>query len=324
MSTNAVTHIKSLKQSRKKPVLSVLIPYFRDDPTALLQALLSQTADKTGIEILIYDDGTGDANLNAKICAAVKSAHSPVHLMIAHQNKGRSAARNALQENAKADWVLFLDADMRPVSPHFLRDYTALIKAEASDVIFGGFTVAEKADTPDQELHRALSEVSDCLSLAARQAAGPQFVASSNLAVRKSVLAAEGFDDGFTGWGWEDSEWAARASKRFALIHADIPALHLGLESTATLLRRFKTSGPNYVRFTQKHPELAQSLSLFQISQTLRKTPGQKLMRPFLKLAISLNVMPIKLRLLALKLWRASYYAEAFSADNFASKALAT
>jgi len=311
--SDAITHIKSLKQHRKKPVLSVLIPYFKDDPTALLHALLSQTAEQDGVEILIYDDGTGDADLNAKVCAAVKSAHSPVHLMIAHENKGRSTARNALQENARADWVLFLDADMRPVWHRFLKDYTTLIEAEMADVIFGGFTVAEKAETPDQELHRALSEVSDCLSLAARQDAGPKFVASSNLAVRKAVLAAEGFDDGFTGWGWEDSEWAARVAKRFELMHADIPALHLGLESTETLLRRFKTSGHNYVRFTEKHPDIAQTLSLFKISQKLRKTPGQKLMRPLLKLAVKLNIMPIKLRLFALKLWRASHYAEAFA-----------
>ncbi|MDB2437235.1 glycosyltransferase family 2 protein [Hellea sp.] len=310
--TSDITHIKSLQQSPKRPKLSVLIPYYRDDPTALLHALLSQTAEQRDVEILIYDDGTGDTDLNAKVCAAVKSAHSSVHLMIAHQNKGRSAARNALQENAKADWVLFLDADMRPVSHHFLSDYVELIDGNVADVIFGGFTVPEKAETADQELHRALSEVSDCLSLAARQAAGPQFVASSNLCVRKSVLTAEGFDDGFTGWGWEDSEWAARVAKRFDLIHAEIPALHLGLESTDTLLQRFKTSGPNYVRFTQKHPDIAQTLSLFKISQKLRKAPGQKLMRPFLRLAVKLNVLPMKLRLLALKLWRASHYAEAF------------
>ena len=308
-----ITHIKSLKQSRAKPQLSVLIPYYKDDPTALLHALLSQTTEQSNVEVLIYDDGTGDADLNAKVCAAVKSAHSSVHLMIAHENKGRSAARNALQENAKADWVLFLDADMRPVSHRFLSDYVELIDAEMADVIFGGFTVPEKADSADQELHRALSEVSDCLSLAARQATGPQFVASSNLAVRKAVLDVEGFDDGFTGWGWEDSEWAARIAKRFELIHADIPALHLGLESTDTLLRRFKTSGHNYVRFTEKHPDIAKTLSLFKISQKLRKTPGQKLMRPFLKLAVKLNLMPLKIRLFALKLWRASHYAEAFA-----------
>jgi len=313
MSQNDITHIKSLKQSRKKPKLSVLIPYYRDDPTALLHALLSQTAEQKDVEILIYDDGTGDTDLNAKVCAAVKSGHSSVHLMIAHNNKGRSAARNALQEHARADWVLFLDADMRPVSHNFLSDYVELINANMADVIFGGFTVPEKAETADQELHRALSEVSDCLTLAARQAAGPQFVASSNLCVRKSVLTAEGFDDGFRGWGWEDSEWAARVAKRFDLIHADIPALHLGLESTNTLLQRFKTSGPNYVRFTQKHPDIAKTLNLFKISQKLRKAPGQKLMRPFLKLAVKLNVLPIKTRLFALKLWRASHYAEAFA-----------
>ena len=308
-----ITHIKSLKQKREKPKLSVLIPYYKDDPTALLHALLSQTAEQEDVEILIYDDGTNDAELNAKVCAAVKSAHSPVQLMIAHNNKGRSAARNALQENARAGWVLFLDADMRPVSHRFLKDYVSLIEGKVADIIFGGFTVPEKAETADQELHRALSQVSDCLSLTARQAAGPQFVASSNLAVRKAVLAAEGFDNGFTGWGWEDSEWAARVAKKFTLIHADIPALHLGLESTETLLRRFKTSGHNYVRFTQKHPDIAKTLSLFKISQKLRKMPGQKMMRPFLRLAVKLNVMPMKLRLFALKLWRASHYAEAFT-----------
>jgi len=316
--SSGLIHIKSVKKAREKPVLSVLIPYFRDDPTGLLHALLSQTAEQSGVEILIYDDGTDDSDLNSKVCAVVKSAHSPVHLIIADRNKGRSAARNALQESARADWVLFLDADMRPQSPLFLSQYVKLVESEISDVIFGGFTVPDKAETADQELHRALSEVSDCLSLAARQAAGPQFVASSNLCVRKSVLDAEGFDDGFTGWGWEDSEWAARVAKRFTLLHADIPALHLGLESTDTLLRRFKNSGQNYVRFTEKHPDIAQTLNLFQMSQKLRHVPGQKLMRPLLKLAVKLRLLPMAFRLLALKLWRASWYAEAFNGKTLA------
>ena len=313
--TIKLTHIHSIAQPKRKPKLSVLIPFFKDDPTALLHALLSQTVQTDAVEILIYDDGSGDPALNAKVCSIVKSAHSRVEFLIADKNAGRSAARNALQENATADWVLFLDADMRPVSHSFLSDYSKLIEAKIADIIFGGFTVPEAADTPDQELHRALSEVSDCLTLAARQAAGPQFVASSNLCVRKDVLLEEGFDNGFKGWGWEDSEWAARVAKRFTLIHADIPALHLGLESTETLLRRFKNSGANYVRFTEKHPDLAKTLSLFKIAQKLRKTPGHKLIRPFLKMAVKLQMLPIKFRLFALKMWRASWYAQAFSED---------
>lgn len=316
--TVKLTHIHSLKQPKAKPYLSILIPFYKDDPTDLLQGLLAQTKQSGSVEILIYDDGSQAPELNARVSEIVKSAHSRVEFLVADKNAGRSAARNALQENSNADWVLFLDADMRPVSGSFITDYIDLIKANAGDVIFGGFTVPKKAETPDQELHRALSEVSDCLTLAARQAAGPQFVASSNLCVRKDVLLAEGFDHEFKGWGWEDSEWAARVAKKFTLIHADIPALHLGLESTQTLLNRFQSSGPNYVRFTDKHPDIAKTLSLFKISQKLRSVPGQKLLRPILKAAVKLNMLPTRLRLSALKMWRASWYAEAFTNENSA------
>ena len=309
----AITYIKSQGYAGAKPQLSVLIPYFKDDPAPLLSALLGQQTGGASVEILLYDDGTGDAAINEKTAAIIKQSPAPAQLLIAAQNKGRSAARNELKNNARADWVLFLDADMRPVTEQFLDDYVKAIQKGSADIVFGGFTVPKEAESADQELHRALSEVSDCLSLEARRAAGPQFVASSNLCVRKSVLDAEGFDDGFVGWGWEDSEWAARVAKRFTLIHADIPALHLGLETTETLLRRFKTSGPNYVRFTQKHPELAPTLNLYQVSHKLRKVPGQKLMRPALAAIVKRNMLPTKLRLTALKLWRASWYAEAFS-----------
>lgn len=309
---SGITHIKSQGYAGAMPQLSVLIPFYKDNPAALLSALITQQTGGACVEILLYDDGSGDAAINETVAAIIKDSTAPAQLLIAAQNKGRSAARNALKNNARADWVLFLDADMRPVTAHFLSDYAATIKTGNADIIFGGFTVPKAAETAEQELHRALSEVSDCLSLEARRAAGPQFVASSNLCVHKSVLEAEDFDDGFIGWGWEDSEWAARVAKRFTLIHADIPALHLGLETTDTLLRRFKTSGPNYVRFTQKHPELAPTLNLYQICHKLRKVPGQKLMRPLLRAVVKFNVLPTKLRLAALKLWRASWYAEAF------------
>ena len=127
------------------------------------------------------------------------------------------------------------------------------------------------------------------------------------------MLKAEPFDDGFTGWGWEDSEWAARVGANYSLIHADNPAWHLGLESTETLLSRFKNSGHNYLRFTQKHPALAQTLTLYSVIQKLKRLPGHAFLRPILKVIVRLHLMPMRLRLTALKLWRASWYAETFS-----------
>lgn len=304
--------VTNMRRTGKKPVLSVLIPYYHDDASPLLADLLAQAPDDKSVEILIYDDGTGDPEINAGLVATAKNANKPVALFFARENKGRSAARNHLTDNARADWVLFLDADMRPVSDQFLMAYLEQIKSAKADIVFGGFTVPSEYQSSDTELHRAFSETSDCLSAEMRMRKGPQYVASSNLCVRKTVLAAEPFDIGFSGWGWEDSEWAARVAKTYTLTHADIPALHLGLESTETLLSRFKSSGPNYIRFTDAHPELAQSLTLYKMSHRLMNFPGQKLMRPALAFLVRRSFTPTKLRLVALKLWRASWYAEAF------------
>jgi len=306
----SLTRIKSLSQARAKPVLSVLIPYYHDNPEPLITALGEHCAKRSDVEILIYDDGSNDSVLNKTAIAAVKSSEAAIELIIAAENKGRSFARNTLTEHARADWVLFLDADMRPETDTFIADYLEIISKQKADVVFGGFKVPLSSQDPDLELHRALSEVSDCLTLEDRAAAGPKYVCSSNLAVRKTVLDKEPFDPEFTGWGWEDSEWAARVFKSFRLVHADNPALHLGLESTDTLLRRFQTSGPNYMRFTRKHPELAKTLPLYRITGRLRKIPGQKLSRPLLRLIVKHGIIPVRIRLLALKLWRASWYAE--------------
>ncbi|MCF6275027.1 MAG: glycosyltransferase [Robiginitomaculum sp.] len=292
------------------PTLSVLVPYYHDDPVLLLNDLLVQAQAAGGAEILMYDDGTGDANVNARLINTAKKSTAPISLFFAQKNQGRSPARNYLKSQAKAKWVLFLDADMRPVETHFLGDYLAEINADSADIIFGGFTVPKQIQSTETELHRAFSQTSDCLSAEDRSKAGAQYVCSSNLCVRAKILDAEPFDTGFTGWGWEDSEWAARVAAKYRLKHADIPALHLGLESTDTLLSRFKNSGANYVRFTNAHPDLAKTLTLYRLSKKLGHVPGQKLMRPMLKVLVRTTALPTKIRLIALKLWRASWYAE--------------
>ena len=293
------------------PRLSVLVPFYRDDARILLRSLDQQDVDADAVEILVMDDGSGDAALTADTQAAIDAMRLPATLITAPENRGRSATRNALQARATADWVLFLDADMRIDHTDFLQRYLERVESGAVDIVFGGFAVEAIAADPDVELHRALSDVSDCLPAGERTRAGAQFVASSNLCVRRSVLDAEGFDPAFSGWGWEDSEWAARVSARFRLEHIDNPAVHLGLETTDTLLSRFATSGANYRRFTEAHPELARGLPLHRIVKALARVPGHSLSRWPLRAVVRANGVPTRLRVLALKLWRASHYAEA-------------
>ncbi len=297
-----------------KPALSVLIPYYHDDPADLLRALAAQAQEQSaGVEILIYDDGTNDKMVNDNLVEIANKSDAPISLYFAKDNHGRAHARNALKENARAAWALFLDADMLPTTDNFITGYLAEIAKGDTDILFGGFTVPAIKQSAETELHRAFSHTSDCLSAEERTKNGPQYVCSSNLCVRTSVLDAQPFDTEFVGWGWEDSEWAARVASAYRLKHVDLPALHLGLENTETLLKRFKDSGANYVRFTNKHPELAKTLTLYKMSRKLKRLPGQALMRPLLAFTVRRNFMPTKLRLLALKLWRASWYAKALS-----------
>ena len=293
------------------PHLSILIPFYRDDPSVLLQSLDAQSVDPALVEIRIMDDGTGDTALTTTAQQTVDTMRLPTLLVTAPENRGRSATRNALQAAAKADWVLFLDADMRLDHEDFLSRYLTHIAADDCDILFGGFDVENYSGDRDTDLHRLLSRSSDCLSAAQRERSGAQNVASSNLCVRKSVLDAQPFDPEFQGWGWEDSEWAARVAASHRLRHIDNPAVHLGLESTETLLSRFANSGANYRRFVLAHPALAKQLPLFRIVTRLKHLPFHRLARWPLRAMVRMQHLPTRLRVIALKLWRASHYADA-------------
>src|SRR5690606_1972686 len=106
----------------------------------------------------------------------------------------------------------------------------------------------------------------------------------------------------FAGWGWEDAEWAARAAERYVVVHIDNPAVHLGLESADTLLRRFRDSAANYARFVARHPQLAATLVSHAWAMRLKRTPGARALRPLLAAVVRLNAAPMTLRVLALKL----------------------
>ena len=79
------------------PRLSVLVPYYKDDPKDLLNAL----AQSKGIEVLLYDDGTGDEAINEALRVVAKKAGVAVRLFFAKTNKGRSTARNILTQECK-------------------------------------------------------------------------------------------------------------------------------------------------------------------------------------------------------------------------------
>jgi glycosyltransferase involved in cell wall biosynthesis len=112
MTTAAETLVDNAGWAPASPTLSVLIPFYRDDPRRLLDALNRQ-ADG-GVEVVLLDDGGVEPALSADVAAHVLTLSIPLRLISLSANEGRSKGRNRLARHARAQSLLFLDADMLP------------------------------------------------------------------------------------------------------------------------------------------------------------------------------------------------------------------
>lgn len=295
------------------PTISICIPAWQDAATPLLTAL-AQMQGITACEVLVYDDGTDDASMTAKIEQNLAVFKAPTTLITAAQNAGRSHARNRLISRARADWLLLIDSDMLPDTPDFLSNYlNAISQSKEPALIAGGFSLLHISPTRAQALHAAQSLKSECLSADARMASPGRYVFTSNILVHRTVLETVLFDNTYTGWGWEDVDWGLRVAERAPIHHIDNTATHLGLDEDTTLIGKYAGSGRNFAQLARQYPEEAARMSLYKAARALKPLPGRALIRSLCRTAASARFLPLQLRLLALKTFRAAVYAEALS-----------
>ena len=305
-----ITDNPARKASR--PALSVLVPFLRDDPSELL-ALLDEEAASVGgaVEIIVLDDGTGDAALTGRLTAQVEGMALPVRLITLTANEGRSIGRNRLAAAARGGSLLFLDSDMRPDHRRFLRDWAELVAREDPAVAFGGFSLLQAPTDARFAVHRAMAAKSECVPYGERAKQPEKYVYTSNLLVRRDVFEAEAFDSAFTGWGWEDVEWAMRVSRRFRVVHLDNPATHMGLDTVEALAAKYEQSAPNFARVVARHPDIVSTYPSYKAARLLKRAPGMGVARPLLKTMAMTDWLPSGTRAFSLRLYRAALYADA-------------
>jgi glycosyltransferase involved in cell wall biosynthesis len=305
--TATLTDNKSWKSA--KPAISVLIPFYRDDPARLLASLDREKVK--GIEIVILDDGSGDPALTARVAEQVTGLSLPTRFVALAKNEGRAAGRNRLASNARGQWLLFLDSDMLPDNEAFLAKWLGLVLSDKPAVAFGGFSLDQAPQIRDHALHRAMALKSDCVPLDARRATPEKYVFTSNLLVRRDVFESEAFDEGFSGWGWEDVEWAMRVSRTYPILHIDNTATHLGLDGASVMAAKYEQSAKNFARVVAAHHDIVSTYPSYRVARALRWAPLRAVWRPMLKLVALADALPIKARAFAMRLYRAALYVEA-------------
>jgi GT2 family glycosyltransferase len=291
-----------------QPRLSVLVPVFAYDSRAML-ARLAKTKAIADVELIFLDDGSPTPGPAAAIKAAAQEAPIAVTLIEGRANVGRARARNRLLQAARGTHVLLLDADMVPDTDDFLDHWIGVIAAHAPAIAFGGFTVDQAPHSAATDLHRFVAKRSDCRSVEERSKDPAQFTTTSNLLIRADIAAAVPFDEGFSGWGWEDVDWAIRAHARFPILHVDITATHAGLDDEDTLLRKAERAGANYRRIIDKHPQAARNFRSFQTARVLQRIPGVFALKPMFAAIARQRALPLMVRNIGYKMFRTLSYA---------------
>ncbi|MEO1641807.1 MAG: glycosyltransferase family A protein [Pseudomonadota bacterium] len=291
--------------------LSICVPAFKDSADALLASLVRLEGAEQ-CTLLIFDDGSGDVELTRVLARQILRFPGPTRLITAPKNAGRSHARNRLIALAETDWILFLDADMRPDEEDFLTRYLeAAAGADAPALIPGGFSLKYAHPTDETRLHAAQSLASECVTADVRAKEPGRYVFTSNILVHRDILEAVQFDDAFQGWGWEDVDWGLRVAADYPVKHIDNSATHLGLDSDEALMAKYGGSAANFALALERHPEALKRTPLYKVARTLSHLPGRGLLKALAGWMARRRVLPLKLRLFVLKLYRAAAYAEA-------------
>ena len=215
--------------STPEPRLSVIVPTCNRAPALALclAALADQTLPKADMEVLVVDDsGTRGEGTILPV-----SPRFPRLRLLRHQaNSGAGAARNTGARAASAPYLAFTDDDCLP-EPTWAAELLAQFLESPGVALAGTVLVYEPQPSTDR--------VTQLLSTPMKAEDGTILRAqSANLAVpAEEFETIGGYDEGFTGGGYEDYDICLRwrASGRHILAAPGAVVLH----KRDTTLRRY-------------------------------------------------------------------------------------
>jgi glycosyltransferase involved in cell wall biosynthesis len=233
---------------------SIVIPTYNRKPILekCLRALEKQHFSDTqveGYEVVVVDDGSTDETLSW----LAQEPGLPHVRLLEQAHQGPAAARNLGVEQARGEWIIFIDSDL-VVTPVFLQAHAdALVNGAAklgSDRLFtyGAVINTCNFDNPESEPYK----ITDFSAA---------YFATGNVAIARKWLVEAGlFDTQFQLYGWEDLELGVRL-KKLGLTLIKCPeavGYHwhppFNLKQIPTLIDKEIQRGRMGVIFYQKHP----------------------------------------------------------------------
>ncbi len=215
-------------------MISVLIPTYNYNVYPLVREMHKQM-EKSGVpfEIRVYDDASTELFDQAQLLPEL----SGVIYKRNDQNLGRLATRHRLAQDARYDWLLFMDADVFPQDRFFVSKLLKTMEQNQADVYFGGINVPEHPPAPDKTLRWKYGKYRESKALNERLKMPYRSILCGTLTVKKQVFLQEakvmlpikkyGLDVLFS--------YRLKLHQR-KIHHFNNPVTHLGLENNQAFL----------------------------------------------------------------------------------------
>lgn len=193
-------------------IYSIIVPVYNVELyiERCINSILKQTYNQ--FELILVDDGSTDQS--KQICYDARQRDNRVKVMC-QDNKGASAARNKGIENAKGEYILFLDGDDFWLHDNILEQINQRMQKKKSDVLIYNY-----AKVVDYKISFPYFEKED-MPVKYRGKASFQYIYDNDLwtssawnkAINKRLFENDElrFIEGITA---EDIEWCARVLKK--------------------------------------------------------------------------------------------------------------
>jgi glycosyltransferase involved in cell wall biosynthesis len=287
-------------------MLSILIPTYNYAILALVKNVHQQCLEaQIPFEIICLDDQSdNDYQIENQVISTLPNCIYNVN----QTNVGRTRTRQRLAEQAKYDWLLFLDADVIPVSSAFIQHYIDAI--QPNTVIFGGYQYEKESTDATKILRYRYGKEREEKYASERNKNPYTFVFSGNMLVPKSIFLNFNYQANEKNYGMDIYFGYQLYQQHISVLHLDNPILHLGLETNEVYFQKALQGVESRKKYLLHEKGVDQMNPLVQAYAKLKKmgltklvAVGFKIVAPFLKK----NILSTNPKLVFFDIYRLGY-----------------
>mgnify|MGYP000954058315 CR=1 FL=1 len=249
-------------------MLSLLVPVYNYNVTELIESLHTQcTESNIAFEIIIVDDGSQKDFItqNEKLTVL-----PDCRFMVNEQNLGRTMTRKKLAELAQYETLLFLDADVIPVSKDYIKNYIPYIKKEYP-VVFGGVFYKDETVSREIILRHKYGRYREQKDAAYRNTIPYSTVFSANLMIDRQVFLKNNYSGSNSFYGMDNYFSYMLYRNNIRVHHIDNPVYHIGLEENSIFFEKCLKSVRIRKELLSKEEDIESINSLLKHYKNLKK-----------------------------------------------------